>query len=45
MSVKECNRRFNKDIKFIVNKINTDLPNLKVNQNQADALIDFRYNI
>jgi RHS repeat-associated protein len=45
VSVKKCNRRFNKDIKFIVDKINNDLPDLKVNQNQADALIDFRYNV
>jgi GH24 family phage-related lysozyme (muramidase) len=28
-----------------VDKINNDLPDLKVNQNQADALIDFRYNV
>jgi GH24 family phage-related lysozyme (muramidase) len=42
--VKECHQRFMRDFRFIVKKINTDLPKLKLTQKQADALIDLRYN-
>ena len=43
ISEKACSRRLEKDFKYIVKKINKDLPKLKLNQNQADAVIDFRY--
>jgi GH24 family phage-related lysozyme (muramidase) len=43
VNVKKCDQQLYKDFKYIVKKINKDIPKLSLTQNQADALIDLRY--